>query len=112
MFVKLTLHPSGEQKFYNMRYVKSFRQEKYSTILELPEGTENVKEKAKDIYRILDGEIVPEIGDTVRVYTDAHAGELGEIVDMHYEGEDDLYVVRFEDSTSCAMSEDCFCVIR
>ena len=109
MFVKLTLHPSGEQKFYNMRYVKSFRQGTYSTILELPEGTENVKEKARNIYRMLNGEVIPKIGDTVHAYTGAHTAGFGKIVGCG--SEDDMYVIDFGDDTRRIMSEDDFTII-
>ena len=56
MFVKLTLHPSGKSKFYNTQHIKAFQQVEDSTILELSEGVEVVKEKAEDIFRMLNEE--------------------------------------------------------
>lgn len=57
----------------------------------------------------------PAIGDRVYVYDDdEHAGEEGEIVGTKYDGEDDLYEIKFESDPDNAsiISADCFEVLR
>jgi hypothetical protein len=56
----------------------------------------------------------PAIGDTVYIHTDEHGGEQGEIVGTKYDGEDDLYEIKFdsEPDNHSIISADCFDVIR
>lgn len=67
-----------------------------------------------DDYTSINDITPPAIGDRVYVHTDEHAGDEGEIVGSKYDGEDDLYEIKFdsEPDNPSIISADCFDVIE